>query len=251
MLILFDVGNTNITVGIADLEKIKRIFRLKTQLNKTADEYYYSLRQMIDCEHVRGIVISSVVPEMTEIIKEISIRHFNVSPFILGQGVKTGLQIKCDNPHEVGADLIADCVGAYNSYGPDALIIDLGTATKYIYMEKNAFCGCVIAPGVQISMKALVDNAALLPKIDLRIPNKVIGTNTITSMQSGVLYGTIINVEGFIDRIKAEVNKPDLKVIATGGLAKLIIPYCHSDIILDETLTINGLLYLYKKNMAN
>lgn len=250
MLILFDIGNTNITVGIADLERIKNVYRLKTQLNKTADEYYLSLRQMINCTSVKGIIISSVVPEVTEVIKEISIRFFNINPMIIGQGVKTGIQIKCDNPKEVGSDLIADCVGALATYGKDALIIDLGTATKYIYLENNAFCGCVIAPGLFVSIKALVDNAALLPKIDLKVPNKIIGTNTINCMQSGVTYGTIFAVDGFIKKIKEETKNPNLLVVATGGLANLIIPHCESEIILDDNLILKGLLNIYLKNMV-
>ena len=249
MLILFDIGNTNITVGIADLEKIKHVYRLKTQINKTADEYFISLRQMINCSHVKGIIISSVVPEVTAIIKELSITHFGIEPIVVGQGVKTGIQIKCDNPKEVGADLIADCVGAKEYYGRDCLIIDLGTANKYLYFENNAFCGCVIAPGVNVSIKALVDNAALLPKIDLKIPPKILGTNTILCMQSGFAYGAIIEVEGFIKKIKEEVNNPDLLVIATGGLANLIIPKCNCNIIMDENLILKGLLTIYKKNV--
>lgn len=249
MLILFDIGNTNITVGIADLDVIKSVYHLKTELNKTADEYYLSLKQMINCDHVKGIIISSVVPDVTEVIKEISRKHFKIDPMILGPGLKTGISLKCDNPKEVGSDLIADCVGASHKYGPNVLIIDLGTATKYLYMENNAFCGCVISPGVFVSIKALVDNAALLPKIDLRVPNKVLGTNTITCMQSGVTYGAIIEVEGFINRIKEEVNNPNLIVVATGGLSELIIPHCKSKIILDRELTLKGLQQIFVKNI--
>ncbi len=248
MLILFDIGNTNITVGIADLNKIKHVYRLKTQLNKTADEYYISLSQIIKCDEVLDIVISSVVPEVTDVIKEIAVRHFNLEPIIIGNGVKTGLNIKCDNPKEVGADLICDCVGALNEYGSDALIIDLGTATKYLYMDNNTFCGCAIAPGVKVSIKALVDNASLLPTIDLKLPSKVLGTNTSSCMQSGVIYGAVFEVDGFINKIKKEVNKPNLKVIATGGLSKLIIPSCESTVILDDNLTLKGMLCIYKKN---
>ena len=165
----------------------------------------------------------------------------------MGQGTKTGIMIKADNPKEVGSDLIADAIGAI-AYRDEALVIDLGTASKYIYVEKNALAGVVICPGVYISIKALVNNTALLPDIDIKVPDKILGTNTTTCMQSGVTYGTAAQVDGFIKRIKKETGKDDLLVIATGGLAKLIVPLCESKIIEDDELTLKGILEVYKRN---
>ncbi len=248
MLILFDVGNTNIKIGLADLNKVKKIYRLKTATSKTADEYYLLLKGLISCDEVKGIVISSVVPSLTTTLEELALRYFNVNPIIFGQGIKTGLMIKADNPKEVGADLIADCIGSFD-YGDKVLVIDLGTANKFIYVENKVFKGCIITPGVENSLNSLVSSTALLPKVEIKAPKKVLGNNTITCMQSGITYGNAAMIDGFIERIKQEVNVADLKVVATGGLAKSIIPLCKSEIVVDEFLTLKGLLEVYKKNI--
>lgn len=248
MIILFDVGNSNITIGIADLEKVKRIYRLKTLINKTADEYYISIKEMISCQEVKAIVISSVVPELIDILTEISVNYFNVQPLVFSNGIKTGIQIITDNPKEVGSDIIADAVGSL-SYGNSVLVVDLGTATKYIYVKNKAFHGCAIAPGVNVALKALVSSASLLPSIDIKTPKTVIGKNTITSMQSGITYATASQVDGMIRRIKEEVKDENLVVVATGGLAPTIIPLCKENIICDKNLTLDGMLEVYKKNL--
>lgn len=248
MILLFDVGNTNIKVGIADLKKVKKIYRLKTVSNKTADEYFLLLNSLIGKEEVKGVVISSVVPSLTSTLEELATCYFNIQPLIFGQGIKTGLMIKADNPKEVGADLIADAIGSFE-YGDKVLVVDLGTANKFIYVENKVFKGCVITPGVMHSLNSLVSSTALLPKVEIKAPKKVLGNNTISCMQSGISYGNACMIDGFIDRIKKEVNVEDLKVVATGGLAKSIIPLCNSEIIVDEFLTLKGLLEVYLKNI--
>ena len=167
---------------------------------------------------------------------------------ILGPGIKTGVMLKADDPKTVGADLICDVAGAYRNY-EKSIIVDMGTATKYIYQNKNSFMGVAIAPGVSISMKALVDGAALLPAIELQTPQTVLGKNTITCMQSGIIYGAAAQVDGMIDRIKEEIKCDDIAVVATGGLAKIIVPLCKHNIVYNENLVLEGLLEIYNKNI--
>ena len=249
MICLIDVGNSNVVFGFSDLKNKIKTYRFKTLVDKTSDEYYLMLKTMLDAYQIDGVLISSVVPVLTSAFVKMFKEHFDITPMVLGQGIKTGIQLKVDDPKTVGADIICDCVGAMEICD-EALIIDLGTATKYIYCSKNTFYGVSIAPGVSISMKAMVSSAALLPNIELIKPNKIIGTNTISCMQSGIMYSSAASVDGMINRIKKEINKPDIKVIATGGLSKLIIPICENKIFLEEDLTMNGLLTIYLKNVA-
>lgn len=246
MLILFDVGNTNIVFAVSDGIEIKNSYRINTFENKTLDEYYLIIKNFITCTEVKKAIISSVVPEITKKLEEMIIKHFKITPIIVSQGIKTGLKIKAINPKEVGSDLICDAIGSF-SYGNDVLIIDLGTANKYIYVKDKTLIGVVIAPGVKISINSLVSNTALLPKIELKVPDKILGNNSIMCMQSGVTYGVACEVDGLIKRIKEEV-KSDFKIIATGGLANLIIPLCKEKILIDENLIFKGLLTIYKKN---
>ena len=246
MLLLFDVGNTNICITTFNGNKLdENIIRITTLLDRSCDEYFLILKEMVDLKNVKSVAISSVVPDVTNALRTLSTKHLNIEPLVLEPKVKTGVGIKADNPREVGADLICDVAG-FN--GNEGLIIDLGTATKYIYTKNNTLSGVVICPGVGVSIKALVQNAALLPEIDIKVPNRVLGNNTITCMQSGVTYGVASQVDGMIDRIKEEVKNPNLKVIATGGLAKLIIPLTKNEIEIDELLTLKGLLEIYRRN---
>ncbi len=247
MLLLFDVGNTNICIAKYKDEVLSEsIIRITTLLNRSCDEYYLIIREMIKLDEVDGVAISSVVPEVTTILNEMFIKHLNIKPLILGPKVKTGVSIVTDNPREVGSDLICDVASVTTD---EALIIDLGTAIKYIYVKNKALRGVVISPGVVISMKALINNTALLPEIEIKAPNKILGTNTINCMQSGVTYGVASQVDGMIERIKEEVKNPNLKIIATGGLANLIIPLTKNDIEIDELLTLKGLLAIYRRNI--
>ena len=247
MLLLFDVGNTNICITTYENDYLSEsITRVTTLANRSCDEYYLILREMISLDKVSDVMISSVVPDVTLILKEMCIKHLNVNPYILGPGVKTGIKIIADNPREVGADLICDVAGVLED---EALVIDLGTAIKYIYVKNKTLKGVVISPGVVVSLKALSSNAALLPEIEIKTPNKVLGNNTISCMQSGVTYGVASQVDGMIDRIKEEVKNPNLKVIATGGLANMIIPLTKNEIEIDDLLTLRGLLEVYRRNL--
>ena len=248
MVLLVDVGNSNICIGIVEDKKIVKSFRLKTMTDRSSDEYFLMFNSMLKDNSVADVFISSVVPVITSALVKMFKNHFDINAKILGPGIKTGVQIKADNPKEVGADLICDVAGA-QTYGESSLIIDLGTATKYIYQKKNVFMGLSIAPGVSISMKALTSKAALLPDIELQTPKTILCNNTINCMQSGVIYGSACQVDAMIDRIKEEIKDPNLTIIATGGLSSLIIPLCKNKIIIDSELTLKGLLAIYYKNL--
>ena len=246
MILLFDVGNTNISIGLSDGQTIHDTFRLNTEVTKTADEYYIQMKSLFNMIEVTEIAISSVVPRITEKIKEISQKYFKIDPLIIGPGIKTGLNVKTDNPREVGADLICDAVSV-EDYQKPMLVVDLGTAIKYIYVKQKTILGVIITPGVSISIKALVGNTALLPDIDIEVPKKVLGTHTIACMQSGVTYGVAAQVDGLIERIRSEV-KEDFEVILTGGLSEMIAPLCHMPLTRDPDLVLKGLLKIFTRN---
>ena len=247
MVLLIDVGNSTIFFGLSDKKNIVDSFRLRTELNKTSDEYFILIKPLIENYKIENVYISSVVPIITSALKKIFNKYYKINATILGPGLKTGIKIKVDDPKTVGADLICDTVGAA-LYADSAIIIDLGTATKFIYMENKTFMGVAIAPGVSISMKALSNSAAMLPNIELQRPEKVIGTNTISSMQSGIIFGAKAQIDGMINMMKKEIKNKDILVIATGGLSSLIIPLCDNKILLDQNLTLAGLQEIYNKN---
>lgn len=247
MLLLIDIGNTDIVICNSDFEKIKSCTRIKTRDNRTPDEYNILIRSLISCNEIKAVVISSVVPTVTNYFKITFNKYFNINPIIVESGIKTGISIKTSSPLEVGSDLICDALGYSDNYEGDGLIIDLGTASKYIYVSNRQFLGCIISPGVKTSLDALVNKTALLPEIDLLAPKKVLGNNTIECMQSGIMYGKAAEVDGLIRRIRKEIGK-DLNVVATGGLAKLIIPLCEENITLDQNLLHKGLLSIFHKN---
>jgi type III pantothenate kinase len=246
MILLFDVGNTNITIGMANDIAVCETYRLNTEVSKAADEYYMNLKALIDFGEVDAVAISSVVPRITEKLTAISINRLGIVPLVVGPGVKTGVNVKTDNPREVGADLIADA--AATEPGKATLVVDLGTAIKYIYVDNKTIKGVVITPGVDISIKALVGNTALLPDIDIDVPKKVLGTHTVACMQSGVTYGVAAQIEGLVKRIRREVSK-DFEVVLTGGLATTIAPLYEGEMTLDPDLTLKGLLDIWKRNI--
>lgn len=246
MILLFDVGNTNVTIGLSDGNQLLKTFRLNTEITKAADEYYLNLKSLVDLSQISDVAISSVVPRITEKLKEIASEHLNIDPLIIGPGIKTSVNVKTDHPREVGADLICDAAAVTHLNKP-ILVVDLGTAIKYIYVNKQSILGAVITPGVAVSIKALVGNTALLPDIDIEVPKKVLGTHTIACMQSGVTYGVAAQVDGLVMRIKKEVGH-DFDVILTGGLSKLIHPLCEIKNTLDVDLTLKGLLKIYGLN---
>ncbi|MDE7213726.1 MAG: type III pantothenate kinase [Anaeroplasmataceae bacterium] len=247
MLLLVDIGNTNIVLGFAEGSQIIDTYRLKTALNRTADEYYVLIKPILEQYTIEDCIISSVVPVITSALKKALMKYNKKQPIILGPGVKTGVSLKVDDPKTVGADIICDVAGI-KGLADEAIIVDLGTATKYIYMKNQVFYGVSIAPGVSVSMKALVNNAALLPSVELVCPKKVIGTSTVGCIQSGVIYGGAAQVDGMIERIKEEVGCKAAKVFATGGLSSLIVPLCKNEITLLENLTLEGLLKIYELN---
>mgnify|MGYP004469260755 FL=1 len=253
MILTIDIGNTNIVLGGFDDEKLRFISRISTDTKKTDAEYATKLKSIlslygVDESEVSGAAISSVVPILTQTMANAIKIVFNVKAVIVGPGIKTGINLLADNPAQVGADLICACVAAAKLYTPPVLIIDMGTATKFMLVdESKSFTGVSIMPGVEISLKALTGGAAQLPQISLVPPKKLLGTNTIDCMRSGIIYGNAAMLDGMIDRIGDEV-KSELTIVATGGLSRSIIPYCRHDVILDDDLILKGLLIIYNKN---
>lgn len=246
MIILIDVGNTEVKIGVSNGVEIEQKFRISTDRNLSADAYYLLISPFIKSMNVERVAIASVVPPVTKALKELFVKYYQIQPLVVGPGIKTGINVKTDYPKEVGADLICAVAGVRSEPTP-VLVVDLGTATKYIYMEKATIKGVIITPGVMISMRAMVTNTALLPEFDLEVPSKVLGTNTIACMQSGVTYGVAAQVDGLVERIKTEVGQ-NFKIVMTGGLAEIIEPLCHTKVYRDDHLVLRGLLDILLKN---
>lgn len=253
MIFVFDVGNTNIVLGVYDGEELKYHWRIGTSRQKTEDEYGMLIKQLfayegLDTKEIDGIIISSVVPPIMFALEQMCKKYFNITPMIIGPGIKTGLNIKYENPREVGADRIVNAVAGIYLYGSPLIIVDFGTATTYCYInEEKQYLGGAIAPGISISTEALYTYASKLPRIEISTPSSIVGKNTVSAMQAGIVYGYVGQVEGIVNRMKAQsTNHP--KVIATGGLAPLIAR--ESDIIdiVDSNLTLKGLQMIYLKN---
>ncbi len=253
MILAIDIGNTNIVVGGIDSEKTCFVERLSTVKTKTELEYAVDLKTVLDIYQVdpslvEGCIISSVVPQITNIARLAAEKILNRDVMILGPGLKTGLNLLMDQPSSVGADLVADAVAGINEYPVPLIIIDMGTATTMsVIDEKKNYIGGMIFPGVQISLDALTQNAAQLGGISIDVPRRVIGKNTVDCMKSGVLYSSAGAIDGAVDRIEEELGEK-ATVVATGGLAKKIVPYCKREIILDEVLLLKGLRVIYEKN---
>lgn len=247
MKVVIDIGNTTIAIGISkNGNDIDQVYRINTEKNKSIDEYSFILRNFIPA--CSAAIVSSVVPELNEVFRQFFIDYCDVTPLFLGQGVKTGIQINADNPKEVGSDLIGNCVGAINLYNDTCLIIDLGTATTFTYVEKKILKGVIISTGLTTSKNALINKASLLPQIELQKPKKLLGTNSTDSIKSGLIYGHASMIDGMINRIKTDVNNQDLTVVITGGHSEIIHPLCNETMILDRTLILKALLILLKKN---
>jgi type III pantothenate kinase len=255
MLLVIDVGNTNTVIGLYDGDKLVHDWRIRTVVDHTVDEYgmlIYNLykNSKIKPRAVKDIIISCVVPTMLNILEPLCEKYFNLKPLIVGPGIKTGMPILYDNPREVGADRIVNAVAAYEKYGGDIIIVDFGTATTFDYISKKGeYMGGCITPGIMIASEALFSKTAKLPRVELSRPKSVIGKDTISSMQAGILFGYAGLVDGLIDRIKTEV-KSNPKVIATGGLATVIANETKSINIVDEMLTLEGLRILYNRNLT-
>ena len=253
MILTIDVGNSNITLGGFDDEKLVFVARVASDARKTEDEYAAIIKGVlaihdVDCARVDGAVISSVVPPLNSVLRKAVSFLFGKDALLVGPGIKTGLSIHCDDPSSVGADLICACVAARAAYGAPALIVDMGTATKMIVLDgRGAFVGVSIMPGVQMGLDALSDGTAQLPKVSLEAPERVVGKNTVDCIKSGALFGHASMIDGMIDRIRDELGT-SLPVYATGGYASLIVPHCKHEIATDEHLVIKGLNIIYKKN---
>ena len=253
MILAIDIGNTNIVVGCIDEEKIYFTERLSTVRTKTELEYAVDLKTVLDIYHIKrtdieGCIISSVVPQITGIAKLAAEKILKKEVMVLGPGVKTGLNIVMDTPGQLGADLVADAVAGLASYPVPLVVIDMGTATTIsVVNSKKQYIGGMIMPGVGISLDALTARASQLSGISIDAPRHIIGKNTIECMKSGVLYSNAAALDGIIDRIEEELGEKTT-VIATGGLAKKIVPHCRKEIILDEELLLKGLMLIYRKN---
>lgn len=254
MLLVFDVGNTNIVLGLYDGDKMIYHWRAATNELKTADEYAASLGMMfqldgVTFDMVADIIISSVVPPVNPTLEYLCRRYFHVEPMMVGPGMKTGLNILYDNPRELGADRIVNAVAGITLYGGPLIIIDLGTATTFCAIdEKKRYLGGAVTPGIGISMEALFQRASKLPRIELTPASSVICKNTVSAMQSGIYYGAIGQVDGIVRRMKKEMGYKEIKVIATGGLADLIASQSETIDVIDPLLTLKGLYILFKKN---
>lgn len=254
MLLAFDVGNTNTVLGIFDKNNLKVHWRIATDKQKTSDEYAMLLKELcnfhdLQLKNINHIIISSVVPPLMTTLEEMSKRYFKVKPLVVNSKVQTGLIIKYDNPQEVGADRIVNAIAALNKYGGKPIIIvDFGTATTFCAInEKGEYLGGAISPGIGISTEALFQRAAKLPKIELIKPDSVIGKNTVVSMQAGVVYGYIAQVDGIVKMMKKELGE-DAYTIATGGLAALIAEGSETIDVVDELLTLDGLLHIHQRH---
>ena len=253
MILTIDIGNSNIVIGGVEGEKIEFEARLRTEATKTSDQYCVDLKILldvynIDSSRIEGAIIASVVPQVLNSFQTAVKKLTGKTCLVVGPGLKTGLNIKIENPSQTGADLVVGSVAALREHKPPMIVIDMGTATTMVVLdETGALIGGCICPGVKISMDALTDRTALLPGLQLDQPKKAIGRNTIDCMRSGIMMGNAAMLDGMVERMEAELGQK-CTVIATGGIAKFIIPMCKTDVLYDKDLIIKGLAALYRDN---
>lgn len=255
MILVMDTGNTNIVLGVYENDKLLHHWRMETDRHKTEDEYAMQIKAFLNhvelgFDDIDGIIMSSVVPPIMFALERMAQKYFHTKALIVGPGVKTGLNIKYENPREVGADRIVNAVAAIQEYGGPLIIVDFGTANTFCYIdEKNQYQGGAIAPGIQSSTEALYTRASKLPRIEIARPDSVVGKNTISAMQAGIVYGYVGQAEGIISRM-TKISKQAPAVIATGGLAPLIANESEMIDHVDPFLTLKGLYFIYKRNQA-
>ncbi|MEC7785813.1 MAG: type III pantothenate kinase [Nitrospinota bacterium] len=253
MLLAIDVGNSNNVIGLFSGEKLLTHWRIRTEWNRTADEYWVLIKEFIllnnvETEIIDDIIIACVVPPLVPILQGMAKKYFLCEPLIVGPGVKTGISILYRNPSEVGADRIVNSVAAFEKYGGPLIIVDFGTATTFdVVSDKGEYLGGCIFPGVQISLEALFKNTAKLPRVDMTLPEKVIGKSTVESLRSGAVYGFSGMVEAIVSQIKDELDQ-NARVIATGGVLDWITNKTSVIDTLDPFLTLDGLRIIYEKN---
>ncbi len=253
MILTVDVGNSNIVLGAVRKDEILFEARLRTDATKTSDEYCIDLKMILEvygvsASNVEGSIIASVVPQVLNSMKTAILKLTGKAPLVVGPGLKTGLNIAIENPAQTGADLVVGCVAALREHRAPMIIIDMGTATTMIVLDKNsAMIGGCIMPGVKISMDALTERTALLPGLQLDQPKRAIGRNTIDCMRSGLMLGAACMIDGMIQRMEEELGY-STTVIATGGIAKFVVPLCRKEITYDKDLIVKGLAALYRDN---
>lgn len=254
MILALDIGNTNIVIGCMEQEKCCFVERVSTNPAKMELEYIVDFKTLLELYHIplksiSGCIVASVVPPLNNIVTSALQKLLHVPPLLVGPGVKTGLNILMDNPAQMGADLIVNAVAGIRYYGAPIILIDLGTATTISVVDENKnYIGGMILPGVKVSLDSLVGRTSQLPRISLDAPKKIIGKNTIDCMKSGIIMGQASCLDGMIERIWDELGY-ETAVVATGGLASSIVPYCRKKIVCDNELTLKGLEIIYRKNM--
>jgi len=254
MLLVFDIGNSNIVLGTYEGKRLAKHWRISTDRQKTGDEYGMLINELfrfqgISMSDITAIIISSVVPPLVVPLVRMCQRYFKIKPLVVGAGIKTGIKLKYENPRDIGADRIVNVIGAYEQYGGPLIVIDIGTATTFdVVNEKGDFLGGAIAPGIGISTEALFQRAAKLPRIELVTPKNVICHNTISGIQAGIILGAVGQIDGIVHRMKKEMNNMDMKVVATGGLANMIARESETIDTTDHFLTLTGLRVLYERN---
>lgn len=254
MILCIDIGNTNIKYGLFEGDELKVSFRVATDLNRTSDQYGTAIIDMLAVQEIYaadidGAIISSVVPSLNYTISHMCAGYLGVEPLLVGAGLKTGHDLRVDNAREVGADRIVNDVAAIRKYGAPVIVIDFGTATTFnVVNAQGEFIGGVIAPGIRGSMDSLVSGTAKLPRVEIETPKSVIGKNTITNMQAGLVFGFAGLVDYIVKKIRREMKRPDMPVVATGGFSEIIAKEISCIGVVDKLLTLQGLKYLYDLN---
>lgn len=254
MLLVIDVGNTNITLGVFRGKELLRTFRMTTKLPRTSDEYGITLKELIECQGidssgVDAVIVASVVPDIMHSLGSAIIKYFHVKPIVVSAGIKTGIRINMENPRQIGSDRIVDAVAAYTIHGGPVIVIDYGTATTYdLVGPDGTFEAAIIAPGIRTSAQAMWGQAAMLPAIEIKKPDSILAKETVSGMQAGLVYGQIGQTEYIVNKIRKESGYLNAKVIASGGLGKMVATETNIIDVYDSQLTLKGLQIIYEKN---